>query len=160
MVGTAYNENGIHILEEWIPYEGIIKVLSDKPKTTHIIVFDLDGNERAFQVKMSPDEYKEFRKKCKTRNRAAYFQPYQVGEGLAAAMIACTLIAVTGLLAAIAGFKHSSALGYSLGAVALSAMIANIFIKRKISLMRNNQGDDPKKVAAARLANAAWRERS
>ena len=159
MVGTTYNEAGIQILEEWIPYEGIIKVLSDKPKTTHTIVFNLDGKERAFEVKMSPAEYQEFRKKCKAKNKASYFQPYQVGEGLAFAMVACTIIVILGLLAAIAGFKRSTTLGYSLGAVALAAMIANIFIKRKISLMRNNQGDDPKKIAAARFANAIWRDK-
>ena len=159
MAGVAYSEYGIKILYEIIPYEGIIKVLSDKAKTTHTIVFNLEGRERAFQVKMSPEDYRELKKRCKVRNAAAYFQPYQIGEGLAIATVACTVLVVLGFCAAIVGFKKSDALGYSFGAVALAAMLVNIFIKRKISLMRNHQGDDPKKIAAARMANELWRSR-
>lgn len=158
MAGVTFDESGITILGENIPYEGIIKVLSDKTRTTHTIVFDVTGEERAFQVRLSPQEFGAMKKCCKQKNAAAYFQPYQVGEGLAIATVACTVIVILGFCAAIAGFKRSDTMGYTFGAVALAAMLANIFVKRKISLMRSHQGDDPKKITAARLANSLWRQ--
>ena len=157
MAGVSFDENGLTILGEDIPYEGIIKFLSDKTKTTHTIVFDLSGKERAFQFKLSPKEFDTLKKSCKARNAAAYFQPYQVGEGLAIATVACTATVILGFCAAIAGFKKSDALGYLFGAIALVAMLANIFIKRKISLIRSHQGDNPQKINSARMANQQWR---
>ena len=50
-------DGGVQILDEWIPYPAFIKLITERDGTSHTLVFNRDGEERAFAFRLPKEGY-------------------------------------------------------------------------------------------------------
>lgn len=151
-------DGGVQILDEWIPYPAFIKLITERDGTSHTLVFNRDGEERAFAFRLPKEGYARLRAACRAVNPACYFQTYRQGQAIAAAVVFLTAWNAFALIGAIVCFfRDLRTLGWVLVGLALAGMLANIFVKRVFSLMKKNNGDRPGRLRRAREANEAYR---
>ena len=79
-------DGGVQILDEWIPYPAFIKLITERDGTSHTLVFNRDGEERAFAFRLPKEGYARLRAACRAVNPACYFQTYRQGQAIAAAV--------------------------------------------------------------------------
>ncbi|MEA4970662.1 MAG: hypothetical protein VB051_09065 [Candidatus Pelethousia sp.] len=153
-------DDGITAGDLRIPYGGFIKVSSNKEKSEHIILFNIDGEDRALLLKLSPGAYLDLRGKCLAVNPACYFQTYQAGQALAMSVVLLSTATVLSLVGAMVCFKKQAATGgWVLIVTALLSMIAGTIVNMLFSGMKRNNGDSPEKLKKARKANECFRNR-
>lgn len=153
--------DGVRAGEEWIPYAALIKVASEKNRTDHLLLFNTSGTDRAISVKLPESEYRALRQGCLRENPACYFQTYREGQLVAMAYVlltATTVLPITGAIACF--FRDRKPLGWTLIAIGLVSMLLNVFASRAYRRMRQNNSDNPKKMARARAANDAFLART
>lgn len=159
MNGLTIGTDGIQIGETWVPYRSIIQITTDKGQAEQTIVFQSGGDRRAFRLKLPTETFQEFLDRCKQANPACYYQSYRHGSQLAMGYVLLTLATVLAITGAIvAFFRRGHTLGWALMAVGLCSMLANIFVGAAYRRMKQNNGNDPKKMARAEAAAAAYEQ--
>ena len=161
MKGFEILPDGVRAGWERIPYAALSKVASEKNRVDHLLLFNLDGRDRAISVKLPDTEYRALRQACLQKNPACYFQTYRQGQAVAMAYVLLTVTTVLPITAAIACFfRDMKPLGWALIVIGLVSMLLNVFASRAYRRMRQNNGDDPKKLARARAANDTFLSRA
>ena len=150
--------DGVRMLNEELPYQSWIKVITERDRTCHTLVFNRDGTERAIAFKMNPNTFSKLKRTCLSVNPSCYFQSYQAGQALSIGVVFFTAWNVLTIIASIVCFfRGLKTLGWVFIGCALLGMLANIFIKYFYSRMKKNDGNDPKRLERASRANAEWR---
>lgn len=159
MNGLTIGNDGIQIGETWVPYRSIIQITTDKSQSEQTIVFQSHEGKRAFRLKLPAETFQDFLCRCKQANPACYYQSYRHGSRLAMGYVLLTLTTVLAITGAIvAFFRHVHTLGWVLMAVGLCSMLANIFVSAAYRRMKQNNGNDPKKMARAEKATVEFEQ--
>ena len=152
-------DTGIVLQGEEIPFQSWIRVYTDQDQLTHSVLFNVSGKERALTFKLEEQEFRLLKERCADANPSCYFQSFRKDERLSLIIVILTVWTVLSLVGAIVCFFRQMRLpGYALIASSFIGMIINIFLKRRFSLMKANEGSDPKRMKRAREANAAYRK--
>ena len=153
------SKDGVRMLNEQLPYQSWIKVITERDRTCHTLVFNRDGTERAIAFRMNPDTFSQLKHACISVNPSCYFQSFQAGQALSIGVVFFTVWNVLTIIASIVCFfRGIKTLGWVFIGCALFGMLANILIKYFYSRMKKNDGNDPKRMERALCANAEWRK--
>ena len=151
-------KTGVRMLNEQLPYQSWIKVITERDRACHTLVFNLDNHERAIAFKMNPDQFADLKRTCLSINPNCYFQSYQEGQALSIGVVFFTAWNVLTIIASIVCFfRGMKTLGWIFIGCAIFGMLANILLKYFCSRMKKNDGNDPKRLEHAVRANEEWR---
>ena len=151
-------DGGVQILDEWIPYPAFIKLITERDGTSHTLVFNRDGEERAFAFRLPKEGYARLRAACRAVNPACYFQTYRQGQAIAAAVVFLT--AWKRLLPHRRDrvlFPRSAHARLGARRPCACRDAGQHPCQARLSLMKKNNGDRPGRLRRAREANEAYR---